>query len=145
MKSFSPKQAGISPRWILSIPLTLFAVGVIAFLPFSTSVTAQEGSPGDAQQGKQIFERRCTGCHALDREKEGPRLGGVFGRKAGSVPSFTYSDAVKKADVVWNEESLNKWLTDPDKFIPDSDMDFHLAKSDERADVIAYLKQTSGK
>jgi cytochrome c len=91
-------------------------------------------------RGKELFERRCGGCHSLDRDKEGPRLRGVYGRKTGSAPSFTYSTALKNSRLTWDAESLDKWLTDPEQFIPDSDMAFRLEKADERRDIIAYLK-----
>lgn len=106
-------------------------------------VSAGQNSPGDPNHGREVFEKRCAGCHALDREKHGPRLRGVFGRKSGSIGSFKYSDALKSANVIWDAASLDQWLTDPDKFIPDNDMDFRLSNSDERNDVIAYLKQQS--
>jgi cytochrome c len=96
----------------------------------------------DAVAGRASFEKRCTGCHALDRDRVGPRLAGVVGRKAGSVSGFPYSDAVKKSPVVWNESALDKWLTDPDSMIPDSDMAFRLDSSSERAAIIAFLKET---
>ncbi len=95
--------------------------------------------------GKTLFEKRCGGCHALDRDKEGPRLGGVYGRTSGSVDSFQYSDALKKAKVVWKEETLDRWLTDTEKLVPDNDMTFHVEKADERREIIAYLKRQSGK
>ena len=63
-----------------------------------------------APAGKALFERRCGGCHALDRDKEGPRLEGIFGRRAGSVGSFGYSDALKKSKIVWNGATLERWL-----------------------------------
>jgi cytochrome c len=93
--------------------------------------------------GKQLWERRCGGCHALDRDKEGPRLGGVYGRKAGSVQSFSYSDALKKSDIVWDSETLDKWLSDPERLVPDNDMGFRLEKADERRKIIAFLQQNS--
>ena len=95
--------------------------------------------------GKALFEKRCGGCHALDRDKEGPRLGGVYGRTSGSVDAFQYSDALKKARIVWKEDTLDRWLTDTEKLVPDNDMTFHVEKADERREIIAYLKQTSGK
>ena len=52
---------------------------------------------GDAARGKAVFEKRCTGCHAMDADREGPRLAGVYGRKAGSVPGFTYSAGLKNS------------------------------------------------
>lgn len=97
-------------------------------------------SPGDAVRGKLVFEKRCTGCHAIETSREGPALGGVYGRKAGSYAGFVYSDALKKAGLVWNDTSLEQWLTDPDAFISGNNMDFHVAKPQERKDVIAFLK-----
>jgi cytochrome c len=99
---------------------------------------------GDRQRGKELFEKRCGGCHSLDKDKEGPRLGNVFGRKAGTTPSFKYSDSLKSAQVVWNEASLDKWLIDTDAVVPDNDMDFHVPKADERADIIQFLRVSSG-
>jgi cytochrome c len=91
--------------------------------------------------GKDLFERRCAGCHALDRDKEGPRLGGVYGRVAGSIGSFHYSDALKNSQIAWDENSLSKWLAGPDKLVPDTDMAFHVESAAERSEIIAYLKQ----
>lgn len=88
------------------------------------------------------MKKRCTGCHALDHEKEGPRLAGVVGRKAGAVSTFVYSDAVKKSAVVWTEGLLDKWLTDPETVIPDNDMSFRLNNPVERTAIIAFLKGT---
>src|SRR5947209_14934529 len=79
-----------------------------------------------ATGGKEIFEKRCGGCHALDRDKEGPRLGGVYGRAAGSVPSFQYSEALQKSRIRWIEETLERWLADPEKVAPGNDMAFHV-------------------
>ena len=90
--------------------------------------------------GKALFEKRCGGCHALDRDKKGPRLGGVYGRTAGTVDSFQYSEALKKSKLKWTDETLDKWLTDTEKLVPDNDMTFHVEKPDERSAIIAYLK-----
>jgi cytochrome c2 len=108
----------------------------------SLVVPARAQAKADA---KALFEKRCGGCHALDRDKEGPRLGGVYGRTAGLVGSFQYSDALKKSGVRWTEETLNKWLTDTEKLVPDNDMTFRVERADERSEIIAYLKQNSGK
>ncbi|HVN94459.1 MAG TPA: heme-binding domain-containing protein [Terracidiphilus sp.] len=107
--------------------------------------TSGVGGPtqGDAARGKAVFEKHCTGCHALDRDREGPRLGGVYGRTAGSVAGFDYSKALKASNIVWNETTLERWLTDPQTMVPGADMDFYLAKPDERADVIAFLRERS--
>jgi cytochrome c len=100
---------------------------------------------GDADRGKQLFEKRCTGCHSLDQNKEGPRLRNVYGRRAGSIPTFNYSDALKSAHLTWDDVSLNQWLTDTESLVPDNDMSFHVPKADERADIIRFLKESSGK
>ena len=93
--------------------------------------------------GKALFERRCGGCHALDRDKEGPRLGGVYGRVSGSVDSFQYSDALKSSRIRWADQTLDRWLTDPEKLVPNNDMAFHVESPEERGAIIAYLKQNS--
>ncbi|WP_263358133.1 heme-binding domain-containing protein [Acidicapsa ligni] len=95
---------------------------------------------GDAAQGKSLFERRCTGCHALDSDREGPHLRGAFGRKAGSVPGFSYSPALKNSGVNWNEATLERWLQDSDAMVPNSAMGFSVPKAQNRADLIAFLK-----
>jgi cytochrome c len=92
------------------------------------------------ERGKDLFVRRCSGCHAPDLNKEGPRLRGVYGRKAASVPGFVYSEALKKTSIRWDDASLDRWLTDPDAVAPDTDMEFRLADSEERKAVIAYLR-----
>lgn len=102
-------------------------------------------STKDPERGREAFEKRCTGCHALEKVKLGPPLRGVYGRKAGKDPQFTYSDAVKNASVTWDESTLDRWLNDTESVIPDNDMSFRLNDPAERANIIAYLKQLSGK
>jgi len=92
------------------------------------------------ERGKDLFLRRCSGCHALDLNKEGPRLRNVYGRKAASVPGFSYSDALKKLKLRWVEASLDRWLSDPDSMAPDTDMGFRLTNAEERRALIEYLK-----
>lgn len=109
-------------------------------LTLAASVKAQT-----ADAGKELFQKRCGGCHALDRDKEGPRLHGVYGRLAGSIESFQYSDALRKSNVVWREETLERWLTDTESLVPGNDMTFHVEKAEERRAIIAFLKQGSPK
>jgi cytochrome c len=101
---------------------------------------AAAGPAGDANRGEQLYEA-CTDCHSLDKNDVGPRHRGVFGRKAASLPDYDYSDALKSANIVWNEETLDKWLTDPQAFVPGVKMFFHLDNPQDRADVIAFLKE----
>lgn len=102
-------------------------------------------SSGAEQNGKALFERRCGGCHSLDSDKEGPRLGGVYGRKAGSIAAFQYSDALKRSKVVWSDDTLDRWLTDTEQVIPDNDMSFRVQTVDERKAIIDFLKMSSPK
>jgi cytochrome c len=104
------------------------------------TVQAQKSS-----DGRQLFQRRCGGCHARDRDKEGPRLRGVYGRSAGSVTSFPYSDALKNSGITWTAETLEQWLTDTDNLVPGSDMAFRVESAEERRAIIAYLKRKSDK
>jgi cytochrome c len=115
-----------------------------AFLVTFVSWDAQPLFAGNSP-GKEMFEKRCTGCHALDNEKTGPRLRGVFGRPAASLSTFPYSESLRKSGVTWDSSSLDKWLTDPDGFVPDNDMAFRVPKRDERTAIIEYLKDVSPK
>ncbi len=107
----------------------------------SETKSSQIGGAGDAVRGKALFDRRCSGCHAMAADREGPRLAGVFGRKAGSVSGFKYSAGLKKSGVTWDEAMLETWLSDPDVMVPDNKMSFRVPKAQERLDLIAFLKQ----
>jgi cytochrome c len=132
-----------SAEGFLAIVLGVFALG-ITLIPFPSSALSpvQDSSEaGDAKRGEKVFGKRCTGCHSLDRDKEGPRLRGVYGAKAASLSStFMYSETLKASNVTWDARSLDQWMAEPEKIVPNSDMFFRLPRADERADVIAYLK-----
>jgi len=115
-----------------------------ASLQGSNSVE-QAATEGDAPRGGELFERRCTGCHAMDQNREGPRLRGVFGRGAGTVSGYDYSEALKKAHIVWNDTTLERWLADPDAMVPNNNMEFHVARPQERRDLIRFLKESTAK
>jgi cytochrome c len=101
--------------------------------------SALSAQAADAQRGKSLYESRCAACHSLQHNGAGPAHAGLLGRKAGSAAGFDYSDALKDSAVVWNEATLDKWLSGPDKFIPGQKMWFSIADAAERADIIAYL------
>ena len=111
-----------------------------AVLMFFTSPAAQAG---EQPEGASLFARRCGGCHSLDTDKEGPHLRTVYGRKAGQVTGFMYSEALKKTEITWDETALDKWLTEPGDLVPGTDMDFRVPGAEERKVIIAYLKQLS--
>jgi len=110
---------------------------------FATILFAAE--PSGADRGREIYEKRCAGCHSLDRAKVGPPLRGVFGRRAAAESGFPYSEGLKKARVMWDAATLDRWLADPDSVIPDNDMSFRLDQAAERAAIIEYLKQLANK
>jgi len=112
--------------------------------PSIQTATVASGE-GDAVRGRLIFEKRCTGCHSMEMDREGPRLKGVYGRMSGTVAGFTSSSSLRDAHLTWNDTTLDQWLADPDKLVPGNDMEFHVAKADERRDLIRFLKENSGK
>ena len=101
---------------------------------------------GDPDHGVAVF-RTCIACHSVEpgEHMTGPSLAHVWGRKAGTAGGFArYSDALKHANVVWDEHTLDKWLGDPANFIPHNYMTFPgIESSKDRRDVIAYLKAVS--
>jgi cytochrome c len=117
------------------------AVVLAAAISATLAKTAWAGGlTGDANRGETLYEA-CQDCHSLDKNDVGPRHRGVFGRKAASLPDYDYSDALKSTNIVWNKETLDKWLTDPQAVAPGAKMFFHLDNPQDRADVIAYLKE----
>ena len=115
-----------------------------AFAVFVVSI-AVSTLMGQAPNGKTIFAKRCGGCHSLTADMEGPKLGGVYGRAAASGQTFSYSEALRNSKIVWGEATLDRWLTDPGKMVPGTDMEFHVESADERGAIIAYLRENSGR
>ena len=94
---------------------------------------------GDPQHGKEIYAR-CLACHALAYDRVGPRHCGLLGRRAGSVPGFAYSGAMKKSGIVWNKKTLDRFLADPTHTVPGTAMTYAgVPDAQERADLIAFL------
>ncbi len=116
----------------------------------AAAIVATTGSAmaADAAAGEEVFKKRCASCHALDKAKTGPALGGVVGRKAGSTDFKRYKGLVD-ADFDWTPELLDEYITDPKAFVTThtsnkrTSMTYKLSDAQERADVIAYLKTTN--
>jgi len=91
--------------------------------------------------------KKCEICHSLAAggpAKTGPNLHGVFGRKAGTAPGFTFSSALKSSGIVWDSDSLPAFLRDPKAFVPGNRMSFPGIKDDAvLADLLARLKQAT--
>jgi cytochrome c len=118
---------------------TAIVAGALALA--STAVLAQ----GDAEHGAKVFNQ-CKACHAVDEAKNkiGPHLVGIFGRPAGSVEGFKYSDAMKESGITWNEETLAAYLANPRSYIKGNRMAFAgLKKEEDIADLLAYLEEES--
>lgn len=117
--------------------LKLSALGLIA------AISSGAAAAGDAKRGAQLFQQ-CMACHSVQpgEHMTGPSLAHAAGRKAGTAPGFQrYSDALKRSGVTWNDATLDKWLTNPEKFIPGNSMTFPgVREAQARQDLIAYLK-----
>jgi cytochrome c len=119
---------------------------VLLALVMIASQTAAFSQQGDASRGRQAF-RACAACHSLEpgRNMTGPSLAGLWGRQAGGLESFErYSDALKSSGIIWDDRSLDGWLSDPDRMVPDNDMPFNGIKDQRvRTDLIAFLKEAT--
>lgn len=122
-----------------------FLLSACAAAGLLTAVSSMALADGDADAGKKVFNK-CKVCHSLEagENKIGPSLAGVIHRPAGTVEGFKYSDAMSGAGLTWDEETLDKYLTDPKGFIPGNKMAFAgLKKEADRQNVIAYIESES--
>lgn len=106
---------------------------LLTLLPFPVQAA------GDPVSGGRLYQQRCAGCHTLDADQVGPRHRGVVGRKAGVVRGFSYSPALKNADIIWTIEMLDRWLADPQSVVPGQKMNVLTKDPLVRADIIAFL------
>jgi cytochrome c len=121
----------------------IVALGGAACL-LSTPAAMSQGT--DPAAGQQAFNNSCRTCHMTKEgdNRLGPNLFKVIGRKAGSLPDYNYSSAMKEADIVWDEEKLDRFIANPDEVVAGNNMKPYggLASKDERAKIIAFLAQS---
>jgi cytochrome c2 len=120
---------------------SLLAFGIMSVWPKSAFAQA------DVENGKTVYTQKCASCHTLEpapaHGTNGPSLLGVVGRMAGSVEGWDFSPALRDSKVTWTGENLNKWLTDPEAFVPGSKMPLKVPDKFEREDVIGYLQSAA--
>ena len=123
-------------------PLKFAAVAAVALIA-TGAVNAQAQGAGDAAHGKMIFQEQCGLCHAVSATADpgaGPSLFGVIGHKSGTNDAkYAYTDAMKKADLTWDDANIVKLLTDPNKLVPGTSMPISLPSDKDREDMFAYL------
>jgi cytochrome c len=127
-------------RFALSVALVI-GVGTYAFYQL-TFVSAA------ADDGELAFNNVCRTCHTLGKgdNRLGPSLHKIIGRKAGSLANYNYSGAIKRADVVWDRATLDRFISNPDQVIPGNNMKPYsgLTSAEERAKIIAFLEANGG-
>lgn len=123
-------------QWLLILGASFCAYGAAGVRP-----AWPQAAVGDAARGEAVYSR-CLACHALAYDRTGPRHCGLFGRQAGTVPGFAYSQAMKESKIIWDEKTLNWFLENPMKAVPGTSMGYAgIPDAQERADLIAYLKK----
>ena len=115
-------------------------IGAFIAVLVLAGANATPGYAQDAEHGKTIF-KACATCHATDHaNRVGPGLGEIIGRKAGTVPGFRYSDAMKKSGIVWDTKTLDAYLEAPQKVVPGNRMPYAgLKDPTDRTDLVAYV------
>ncbi len=123
---------------MLRVPILCLAVCALMF----ASLPAFSAS-ADPARGEAIYDR-CMACHALAYNRTGPKHCGLFGRRAGSLPDFSYSDAMRHSGITWDAATLDRFLSNPPQAVPGTNMGYAgVTDAQERADLIAWLKQAT--
>jgi cytochrome c len=116
-----------------------------AALALTSLLAVAAHAEGDASRGEARFQE-CAACHRLQAgvNEVGPSLHGVFSRRAGELADFRYSPAMKRSGIAWTAENLDKYIADPQGFIPANRMPYAgMSNANDRADLIAYLQNAA--
>ena len=121
----------------MRLPSAVAASAVVALAAFAARAD-------DAEEGKKVFAQ-CRACHQVGEKAKnavGPVLNGLFGREAGTVPGYKYSDANKESGITWDEATFREYIKNPREKIPGTKMVYAGLKDDEKVDdLIAYLHE----
>jgi cytochrome c2 len=146
--TFALKKCGLRGTNVKSTPLgeRMKATRATSWaLVFGLLVIGVARAEGDAARGEAHF-KECAACHKLaaGTNEVGPSLHGLISRKAGELADFRYSPAMKRSGITWTAESLDKYLADPQAFIPGNRMPYAgMSNAADRADLIAYLQKAT--
>ncbi|HTG06678.1 MAG TPA: c-type cytochrome [Bradyrhizobium sp.] len=141
-----PQDLRVQHRYWVQLIVALS--GVAWGLSSHSSLSQELASQGkEAASEQQVFNNACRTCHTIKEgdNRQGPNLYKIIGRKAGSLPDYSYSSAMKGADFVWDEEKLGHFIASPDEVVPGNNMKPYsgLASTDDRTKVIAYLRSVA--
>lgn len=127
--------------------IAFFRAGSIALFSFTAFATAQAATEADANQV--AFNNACRTCHSVKEgdHRLGPSLFGVIGRKAGSASGYQFSSSMANSGIVWDEATLDKFITNPDEVVHGNKMKPFggVGSPEERGKIVAYLKSIGGK
>ena len=116
----------------------------VSLVVLGSLATPRLAAAVDPEAGKAVFQQQCTVCHTAEADDnggaQGPSLQGVYGRKAGSDPSFSYTQALRDSKITWNEHSLNRFLSAPSEMVPGTAMSVSVTDREQRANLVAYFK-----
>jgi cytochrome c len=126
--------------------LLLGALSAMAFMLPAPSALPQVAQGTEDASGQQAFNNACRTCHMVKEgdNRLGPNLYKVVGRKAGSLPNYGFSSAMKDPGFVWDEEKLDRFIANPDEVVPGNNMKPYsgLSSGDDRKKIIAFLAQS---
>jgi cytochrome c len=129
--------------------LGTFALPLAALIALSAEALGQETVGTGPDDGQLAFNNTCRTCHTLKEgdNRLGPSLHKIIGRKAGSLPNYGYSSAMKDADLVWDKATLDRFIANPDQVVSGNNMKPYggLNSAEERAKIVAFLEANGGR